>query len=121
MATAPTTGFDVAALSAAIQARDADAQLALYDSDATIELIDAEHGPSAPQVVRGADEIGAYLRDVTSRDLEHRVEHALTDGSTIAFDVACRYADGMRVRCQCFAELRDGRISRQVVVQAWDA
>ena len=38
----------------------------------------------------------------------------------VAFTEACRYPDGTNVLCATVLELADGRIVRQVVVQAWD-
>jgi hypothetical protein len=35
--------------------------------------------------------------------------------------VACAYADGTRVLCSTIAELRDGRIVSERLVQAWDS
>jgi hypothetical protein len=37
------------------------------------------------------------------------------------YQVACAYPDGTRVFCSTIAELRDGRIVRERVVQAWDS
>jgi hypothetical protein len=120
MSTTITT-FDLGAFRAAIEARDAEAQLAFYAPDATIEVVDAEHGPSTPLVARGSEQVAAHLRDVYGRDSTHSVQHGLRDGQTVALDVSCAYPDGARVRCQCVLELRDGLIARQVGVQAWDS
>ena len=52
--------------------------------------------------------------------MTHAVQHAVQDETGAAFTVACRYSDGTNVLCASVFELRDGAISRQTVVQAWD-
>jgi hypothetical protein len=38
----------------------------------------------------------------------------------VAYSVECRYADGPQVVCVALVELGDGRIVRELDVQAWD-
>jgi ketosteroid isomerase-like protein len=116
-----TKPFDTAALRRGIEGRDASALLELYGPDATIEIADADHGPSTPLRLQGRDAIAAHLSDVYARDMEHNVELVTTDGNALGYAVRCAYADGTVVRCVALAELRDGRISREIGAQAWDA
>lgn len=88
---------------------------------AVLENIDAEHPPSSPVILHGRAEIAAQLRDVTARDMEHRVTEAFVAGDKGALRVDCRYADGTRVACLATLELRDGLIVRQRQVQTWDS
>jgi len=53
--------------------------------------------------------------------MTHNVECGLADGNRLAFTQACAYPDGARVFFAAVAELAEGKISRQTVVQAWDA
>lgn len=117
----PATTIDLDQLAHAIEARDADAQLAAYAPDAVFESVDQEHPPSRPTIVRGRDAIGELLRDVASRDMEHHVSDAIVSGNRGALRVDCRYADGTRVACVATLELRDGLIVRQRQVQTWDS
>jgi ketosteroid isomerase-like protein len=117
----PTTTFDTAALSRGIEGRDAAALTELYGPDATIEIADAVHGPSAPLRLDGRDAIAAHLADVYARDMEHRVELVTASADTLGYTVRCAYPDGTIVRCVSVAELRDGRIVREIGAQAWDA
>jgi hypothetical protein len=114
------TTFDTGALTRAIEARDADAIVARYDSDAVLTVLDRDHPPSAPLTLRGDEEIAAYYRDVCGRNVEHHVSGIVTDGAELAFQQDCRYPDGGRVVCVTVAHLADGRIVGQTVVQAWD-
>src|SRR4051812_6238445 len=97
--TTPTqTTFDVDALRAGIERRDAAALTTLYAPTASVEVVDAEHGPSHPLKIEGADAIAAHLGDVYARDMEHRVELATATGDTLGYTVRCAYPDGMIVR-----------------------
>jgi ketosteroid isomerase-like protein len=121
MTTISSRTFDVAALRAAFAARDAAALLALYADDATIELIDAQHTPSEPRRLSGHEQLRAHFEDVFSRDMTHAVDIAAASPDALGYSLRCTYADGMKVVCAATAELRDGRIAREVGVQAWDA
>jgi len=116
-----TTTFDTAALRRGIESRDAAALLELYADDATIEIADAEHPPSAPRRVEGREAIAAHLGDVFGRDMTHHVDLVALGADAVGYVLRCRYPDGTRVLCSAVAELRDGRIAREVGVQAWDA
>jgi ketosteroid isomerase-like protein len=121
MSTIVTDAPGLADLARAIEARDAAAQKALYADDAVLTTIDAEHGPSNPDVARGKDAIGAQLADVCSRDMTHEVAFFVHGGDRAAIAVNCRYPDGTRVVCQATLTLRDGKIAEQVTLQAWDS
>lgn len=116
-----TTITDLDGLARAIESRDAEAQIAAYTEDAILENIDAEHPPSSPVILHGRAEIAAMLRDVTRRDMEHRVTEAFVAGDKGALRVDCRYPDGTQVACLATLELRDGLIARQRQVQTWDS
>ena len=53
--------------------------------------------------------------------MTHRVEMQVVGDGGAAFTEACRYPDGTNVLCAAVLELRDGRIARELGVQAWDA
>jgi ketosteroid isomerase-like protein len=116
-----TTTFDVESLASALEGRDVDGQMAHYADDAEVTIVDTEHPPSRPRRARGRDEIRAFLEDVASRDMTHRVTHAYANGQGGGYSVACRYSSGEGVACAALFELRDGKISRLDGVQAWDS
>jgi hypothetical protein len=123
MATAtrtPSARLDFEALRRALEERDAAAQLALYAADAEVRLVDRICTPRAPRVLRGRDEIRAWLEDVCARDMSHRVETPVVADDALAFTESCVYPDGTNVLCATVLELRDGLVVRQVAVQAWD-
>jgi hypothetical protein len=121
MTTIPTSTIDVAALRRAYADRDAAGLLALYGEDATVEIVDAQNTPSHPRVLQGREAIGAHLEDVFTRDMTHAVDIVAASPDALGYSVRCTYADGMKVVCVANAELRDGKIVRELGVQAWDA
>jgi ketosteroid isomerase-like protein len=123
MATAtrtPSAQLDFEVLRRAIEERDAAAQLALYAADAEVRLVDRIYTPRSPRVLRGRDEIRAWLEDVCARDMRHRVETPVVADDALAFTESCVYPDGTNVLCATVLELRGGLVVRQVAVQAWD-
>jgi len=52
--------------------------------------------------------------------MTHRVENGIEHGDRMAFNQVCRYPDGKGVFCSATVELAEGKIARQVMVQAWD-
>jgi hypothetical protein len=82
--------------------------------------LDHLHPPSRPQIFRGKAAITDYWHDVCGRQMTHTVERIVHDGTTLAYSEACRYPDGTRVQCVAFLDLVNGKIARQLGVQAWD-
>ena len=111
----------LAALSRAIETRNSTAMRGFYAENASMKIIDRDHPPSRPQEFVGRPAIAAYFDDVCGRAMTHRVENGCLDASRLAFTQACAYPDGVRVFCSAMAELVDGKIARQTIVQAWDA
>ena len=120
MATRAPGGVDMETLRRAIEQRDLDLMLGLYADDAEIHTINRNTPPSSPLVLRGKEEIAEYLGDVFGREMKHRVENEVVGENRIAFNEACEYPDGTRVLGAGTLELRDGKIVRQVNVEAWD-
>ena len=71
--------------------------------------------------LRGKGAIVAYYDDVCSRAMTHSMESGVADGERLAFTQSCAYPDGTRVFCAAMIELVAGKITKQTVVQAWDA
>ena len=72
--------------------------------------------------MRGKEHIARYLRDVCGREMTHRVEDEdeVVGEGRVAFVEACEYPEGVRVLGAATLEVRDGKIVRQVNVEAWD-
>jgi hypothetical protein len=52
--------------------------------------------------------------------MTHSVERLVVDGAGAAFVQACQYPSGARVLCVAVLDLKDGLITRQYGVQAWN-
>jgi ketosteroid isomerase-like protein len=115
-----SANFDVARFCAAAEGRDIETQLSMYAPDAVVTIADRINQPGAPQLLRGRDEIAAWLQDVCGRDMSHQIQHSVGDAGGAAFSEACRYPDGTNVLCATVLRLSDGQISEQTVVQVWD-
>jgi nuclear transport factor 2 (NTF2) superfamily protein len=120
MATQAPGGLDFETLRRAIEERDAETLVGFYAEDAEVHTVNRNTTPSSPQVLRGKEQISEYLRDVCSREMTHRVENEVVGENRIAFQEACEYPDGVRVLGAETLEVRDGKIVRQVNVEAWD-
>lgn len=120
MSTATSTTFDLQRLARAIEERDAAGQLELYADDAEVTLVDRETPPGSPRVLHGKGEVRTWIEDVCGRDMTHHVGDQVLGEDRVAFTQACRYPDGAKVLCATVADLRDGKIARQVAVAAWD-
>ena len=118
--TTTTNAVNMTALAEAIEARDADAVIAWYDTDATFTLHDRAHPPSDPLKMVGIAAIEEYYRDLCGRNMDHRIEDAVATPEGLAFTQRCRYPDGSAVVCVTVARTRDGKIQEQTGVQVWD-
>jgi ketosteroid isomerase-like protein len=119
--TIPSQTVSVSELKRAIECRDAKALTALYADDALLQSIDQDNPPSRPRVLEGKQAIAAYYDDVCSRAMSHHIDCAVTNGETLSFTQTCTYPDGATVFCAAMLEIKDGKIARQTVVQAWDS
>ncbi len=114
------SGLDFETLRRGYEQRDAELLIGLYADDAETRIVDRANPPSSPRVLSGKEQIAEYLRDVLGREMSHRVENEVVGEDRVAFNIACSYPDGNRVFCAGNLEVRDGRIVREVGVQAWD-
>jgi ketosteroid isomerase-like protein len=112
--------LDFEALRRAIENLDADQLVGLYADDAQMLTVNRYTTPSSPKVLKGKEQIAEHLRDVCGRAMTHRVENEVVGEDRVAFNEACEYPDGTKVLCAATLEVRDGQITRQVNVEAWD-
>ena len=114
------TGLDYEALRRAIEQLDAELLISLYADDAEMRIVNRYTTPSSPKVLSGKEEITEHLRDVCGRAMTHHVENEVLGADRIAFNEACEYEDGTRVLAAMTLEVRNGKITHQVNVEAWD-
>jgi ketosteroid isomerase-like protein len=109
-----------AAIKRAIEGRDGRALASFYADDALVRIIDRNNPPSEPREIKGKSAITTFWDDICSRAMTHEVAQTIAEGDRLAFTQACTYPDGMKVYCVAMLDLKDGKIVRQTVVQAWD-
>ncbi|OBQ95090.1 nuclear transport factor 2 family protein [Mesorhizobium sp. AA23] len=115
-----TKTVDGAAIKKAIESRDGKMLASFYNDDALVRVIDRNNPPSKPREIRGRAAISTFWDDICSRAMTHKVDATIAEGDKVAFTQACAYPDGTKVFCAAMLELKNGRIARQTVVQAWD-
>lgn len=113
-------GLDFGAFRRAIEERDAEALAGLYADDAELRIINRYATPSYASLLVGKTAISSYLDDVCGRAMSHHIEREIVGEGRAAFNEACEYPDGTRVLCAATLEIEDGKIVRQVNVEAWD-
>jgi hypothetical protein len=116
----PAGGLHFEALRRAIEQSDFDSLMKFYDENAELHSVNRNTPPSSPEVLHGKEAIAERLEDVCGRDMTHRVENEVVGQERIAFNEACEYPDGVKVLAAQTLEVRDGKIVRQVNVEAWD-
>jgi ketosteroid isomerase-like protein len=114
------TQLNVATLKRAIEGNDAETLIGLYDDDAVLRVVDSIHPPSHPLELHGKSEIGAFFRDVCGRSMTHHIDQSLESDGHLAFTEECQYPSGTNVLCSAMVDISEGRIMRELMVQAWD-
>jgi len=112
--------FDFAAFKDAFERKDVEAWSMFYADDA--EWI--EYKPSAPprDPVRmlGKQRSTEFLEAVARSGLELTLADEVLGTERAAFSVSCTFPDGRRVFEHTIVQIVDGKIARQVDVEAWD-
>jgi hypothetical protein len=111
---------DLAAVRRAIEGNDPRMIAGLYADDATIQIVDRDHPPGRPLEIHGIDAITEFHSEITLRPITHIVDRGVESRDRIAFAERCLYPNGSIVLCMTMLELNNGRIGRQLCVQAWD-
>ncbi len=110
----------ISGLRNAVKNSDSTTLKSYYARDAVLTVIDSVNTPSRPRTLTGANEIGAFLDDVYSRDMTHSIDLGVREGNMLAFVEHCKNGDGTRVVASNTDELGPNGIVRQTIVQAWD-
>ncbi len=119
MATTLTTQQALDAYRTVWERKDFDALADCYADDAVLINYSERNRPSAAEEVRGKDAIGAGFRDEPP-DLRHELTDEVAGEERFAFTMKCTYPTGELVMWTAICEVRDGKITRQVGVEAWD-
>ena len=114
------TGFDFAAFKEAFEGKDLDRWVPFYADDA--EWTEYQHlsPPRAPNRMIGRQQIAEFLARVCGADFGVSVADEVVTADRVAFSVDCVFPDGNRIFEHVITHIEDGKIVRQVDVEAWD-
>jgi ketosteroid isomerase-like protein len=114
------TGFDFAAFKEAFEGKDLDRWVPFYADDA--EWTEYRHlsPPRAPNRMIGKQQIAEFLARVCGADFGVSVADEVVTADRVAFSVDCVFPDGNRIFEHVITHIEDGKIVRQVDVEAWD-
>jgi ketosteroid isomerase-like protein len=114
------TGFDFAAFKEAFEGKDLDRWVPFYADDA--EWTEYRHlsPPRAPNRMIGRQQIAEFLARVCGADFGVSVADEVVTADRVAFSVDCVFPDGNRIFEHVITHIEDGKIVRQVDVEAWD-
>jgi len=112
--------FDFDAFKRACESQDIEAWTAFYAKDAEWIAYRHDAPPRAPSRVAGARQIGEFLRRVRATKVRLSIRDEVLGPTRAAFCVTCTLPSGDRVIENVIIHHRDGKIARQVDVEAWD-
>ncbi len=118
MATTTTT-FDIAALKQALESLDLDALREIYADDVEHLSIDEKTPPSAPGV-RNKERIMSAFEHCKGADGRITVENEFAGEDRAAATLTCSFPSGFRVMTNSIFFLREGKITREIDIQAFD-
>ncbi|MCC7276480.1 MAG: nuclear transport factor 2 family protein [Alphaproteobacteria bacterium] len=113
-------GFDFVAFKEAFVGKNRDAWLGFFADDA--EWIEYRHNapPRSPNRMSGKQQIGSFLTGVCGAPVRLAISDEVLGRDRAAFCVTCELPNGNRIIEHVIIHVRDGRIARQVDVEAWD-
>lgn len=100
--------------------RDAALIASAYAEEVECTIVNRNHPPSNPLVLRGREALQRMLSEICAREMTHEVAATVTGEGTVAFRISCRYPDGCRVDGITVSTLRDGKVVREFSVDCWD-
>ena len=120
MATATAAHMALSHLRDGLHAHDEARVVEAYGDDAVVIAYSERNRPSSARRIEGRAAIQAWIHEVLSRNLEHRISDEVIGEDAFAYVETCRYPSGELVVGTYVCEVRDGRIARQVGAEAWD-
>lgn len=113
-------GFDFNAFKAAHEGQDIEAWLSFYGDNAQWVSYRHANPPRNPHVLTGREQIGAFLKRMKASEVHLSIRDEVLNSQRSAFCVICTLPNGCRVIEHVIIHHPDGKIVRQVDVEAWD-
>jgi hypothetical protein len=115
------SNFDFNNFRKAFESKNAADWSSYYSDDAEWYEYRQWSPPANPNVMKGKVEIGKFIERVCSNDrIELKISDEVISDSRIAFRLAVSFPDGRMIIENIIADILDGKIIRQVDVEAWD-
>jgi hypothetical protein len=111
--------FDFSAFKAAYEGQDIEAWLSFYSDKAEWVCYRDANPPRALHVLTGREQIGAFLSRVKANDVHLSISDEVLNPHRSAFCVMRTLPNGYRVIEHVIIHHPDGKIVRQVDVEAW--
>ena len=113
--------FDLLEFGRAIDASDAETQIAAYADSAEVEVIDPDNPPSSPRVLKGKSAIADWVRSNCQRSVRQRVVRIIDGDDRIAYTVSQVQRDGSHQIATSTSELQDGLVTQQHTIMIRDS
>lgn len=112
--------FDFAAFKRAFERRDLDSWVSFYADDA--EWIEYRHfsPPRSPNRMVSKQQIAEFLSRICSADFGTTIVDEVIGGDRFAFSIDCTLPDGKHIFENIMIHTENGKVVRQVDVEAWD-
>jgi ketosteroid isomerase-like protein len=116
----PLAAFDFPAFKRAFEAQDVEAWLAFFAPDAEWREYRPDAPPRSPKITVGTEAIRARLTYIAGLGIEQAISDEVIGEERIAFAFLVTEPDGRHLIEHVILHLADGKIARQVEVEAWD-
>ena len=114
------TAFDFPAFKRAFEAQDVEAWLDFFAPDAEWREYQPDAPPQSPKISVGREAIRARLTYIAGLGIKQAISDEVIGGERIAFAFWVTMPDGRHLIEHVILHLADGKIARQVDVEAWD-
>lgn len=114
------SAFEFDTLRQALETKDVELLLGLYDQSASARVVNQNTPPSRPFETSGWSELETYLRDFCGRDLTYEVGDEVIGDDRVSYTETCSYPDGTKVFTADYLELKDGSIVEHTILETWD-
>ena len=112
--------FDFAAFKDAFERKDAKRWALFYTDDAEWIEYKPSAPPSDPVRMAGRERIAEFLASLEGSGIEITISDEVLGRERAAFSVDVTLPDGGRVFEHTIVHFEDGKVARQVDVEAWD-
>jgi ketosteroid isomerase-like protein len=112
--------FDFPAFKRAFEAQDVEAWLAFFAPDAEWWEYRPDAPPRSPKITVGREAIRARLTYIAGLGIEQAISDEVIGEERIAFAFLVTMPNGSHLIEHVILHLADGKIVRQVDVEAWD-